>query len=56
MEEIEVEGAAEGYVKLFNRYGVDYVISSPGAVLPKHLPINPLPRGNATSQTLSLGL
>ncbi|TET72065.1 hypothetical protein E3J39_03330 [Candidatus Bathyarchaeota archaeon] len=30
MEEIEVEGAAEGYVELFNRYGVDYVISSPG--------------------------
>ena len=30
MEEIEVEGAAEAYVELFNRYGVDYVISSPG--------------------------
>jgi acetolactate synthase-1/2/3 large subunit len=30
MEEIEVEGAAEGYVELFNRYGVDYVFSSPG--------------------------
>jgi len=30
MEEIEVEGAAEGYVELFNRYGVDYIFSSPG--------------------------
>jgi thiamine pyrophosphate-dependent acetolactate synthase large subunit-like protein len=30
LEEIKVEGAAEGYVELFNRYGVDYVISSPG--------------------------
>jgi acetolactate synthase-1/2/3 large subunit len=31
MEEIEVEGAAEGYIELFNRYGVDYVFSSPGS-------------------------
>ncbi|UCD44060.1 MAG: hypothetical protein JSV27_07910 [Candidatus Bathyarchaeota archaeon] len=30
MEEITVEGAADGYVELFNRYGVDYVFSSPG--------------------------
>ena len=30
MEMIEVEGAAEGYVELFSRHGVDYVISSPG--------------------------
>ena len=30
IEEIKVEGAAEAYVELFNRYGVDYVISSPG--------------------------
>jgi acetolactate synthase-1/2/3 large subunit len=30
VEEIEVEGASEGYVELFNRYGVDYVFSSPG--------------------------
>jgi len=30
MEEIEVEGAAEGYIELFNRLGVDYVFSSPG--------------------------
>jgi thiamine pyrophosphate-dependent acetolactate synthase large subunit-like protein len=30
MEEIEVDGAAEGYVVLFNRQGVDYVFSSPG--------------------------
>jgi len=30
MDEIEVEGAAEGYIELFNRYGVDYVFSSPG--------------------------
>jgi len=30
MDEIKVEGAAEGYVELFNRYGVDYVFSSPG--------------------------
>jgi acetolactate synthase-1/2/3 large subunit len=30
VEEIEVEGAAEGYVELFNRYGVDYIFSSPG--------------------------
>lgn len=31
IEEIEVEGAAEGYVELFNRYGVSYVFSSPGS-------------------------
>lgn len=30
MEEIEVEGAAEAYVELFSRLGVDYVIGSPG--------------------------
>jgi len=30
LEEITVEGAAEGYVELFNRYGVDYIFSSPG--------------------------
>jgi acetolactate synthase-1/2/3 large subunit len=30
LEEIEVECAAEGYIELFSRYGVDYVISSPG--------------------------
>jgi len=30
MEIIEVEGAAEGYVELFSRHGVEYVISSPG--------------------------
>ena len=30
MDEVKVEGAAEGYVELFNRYGVDYVFSSPG--------------------------
>ncbi len=30
MEEIRVEGAAEGYVEVLHRYGVDYVFSSPG--------------------------
>lgn len=30
MEEISVEGAAEGYVEVLYRYGVDYVFSSPG--------------------------
>jgi len=30
LEEIRVEGAAEGYVEVFHRYGVDYVFSSPG--------------------------
>lgn len=31
MEEIEVEGAAEGYVEAFSRCGVDYVFCSPGS-------------------------
>jgi len=30
MEEIEIEGAAEGYLEIFRRYGVDYVFCSPG--------------------------
>ena len=30
MEEIRVEGAAEGYVEMLHRYGVDYVFASPG--------------------------
>lgn len=30
MVEIDVEGAAEGYIELFNRKGVDYIFSSPG--------------------------
>ena len=30
-EEIEVEGAAEGYLELFRRYNVDYVFGSPGS-------------------------
>jgi acetolactate synthase-1/2/3 large subunit len=30
MEEIRVEGAAEGYVEILHRYGVDYIFSSPG--------------------------
>lgn len=30
MEEINVEGAAEGYIEVLHRYGVDYVFSSPG--------------------------
>lgn len=31
MEEIIVEGAAEGYVEVLHRYGVDYIFSSPGS-------------------------
>lgn len=31
MKEIEVEGAAEGYIEAFNRCGVDYVFCSPGS-------------------------
>ena len=31
VNEIEVEGAAEGYVELFNRIGIDYIFSSPGS-------------------------
>jgi acetolactate synthase-1/2/3 large subunit len=31
LEEITVEGAAEGYVEILNRYGVDYIFSSPGS-------------------------
>jgi len=30
-EEIEIEGAAEGYLEIFRRYGVDYVFCSPGS-------------------------
>ena len=30
LEEIRVEGAAEGYVEMMHRYGVDYVFASPG--------------------------
>jgi acetolactate synthase-1/2/3 large subunit len=30
MEELKIDGAAEGYIELFNRYGVDYIFSSPG--------------------------
>ena len=30
LEDIKVEGAAEGYVEVLCRYGVDYVFSSPG--------------------------
>jgi hypothetical protein len=29
LEEITVEGATDGYVELFHRYGVDYIFSSP---------------------------
>jgi len=29
--EMEVEGAAEGYLEIFRRYGVDYVFCSPGS-------------------------
>ena len=31
MEEIEFEGAAEGYIEVFNRCAVDYVFCSPGS-------------------------
>jgi acetolactate synthase-1/2/3 large subunit len=30
LEEIKVEGAAEGYVEMLHRYGVDFVFASPG--------------------------
>lgn len=30
MEEIAVEGAAEGYAETLRRYGVDYIFGSPG--------------------------
>jgi len=31
--EVEVEGAAEGYLEIFRRYGVDYIFCSPGSEL-----------------------
>jgi thiamine pyrophosphate-dependent acetolactate synthase large subunit-like protein len=30
LEEIAVEGAAEGYAETLRRYGVDYIFGSPG--------------------------